>query len=93
MLANRAHARIRSRGERAIATLKNWKILAKLRCCPRRATPIAQAILVLHHIEANRCTGGKAVIGRQRQVPSDQWPRCRSRKAVWSAIACSSAGL
>src|SRR3954451_1810473 len=35
---NRAHARIRARGERANATLKTWKILTKLRCCPRRAT-------------------------------------------------------
>ena len=49
---NRAHATIRARGERAIATLKTWKILNKLRCCPRRATPIVQAILVLHHVEA-----------------------------------------
>lgn len=48
---NRAHARVRARGERANATLKTWKILVKLRCCPRRATAIVQAILVLHHIE------------------------------------------
>ncbi|MFI6244511.1 IS5/IS1182 family transposase, partial [Micromonospora sp. NPDC050795] len=27
------------------------------RCCPRRATAIAQAILVLHHVEANRYAG------------------------------------
>ena len=54
---NRAHAKIRARGERAIATLKTWKILAKLRCCPRRATAIVQAILVLHHVEANRYPG------------------------------------
>jgi hypothetical protein len=54
---NRAHAKIRARGERAIATLKTWKILAKLRCCPRRATAIVQAILVLHHVEANRYAG------------------------------------
>jgi hypothetical protein len=45
---NRSHARIRAIGERAIATRKGWKILAKLRCCPRRATAIVQAILVLH---------------------------------------------
>ncbi|MDW5324786.1 transposase family protein [Plantactinospora sp. KLBMP9567] len=51
---NRAHAKIRARGERAIATLKTWKILIKLRCCPHRATAIVQAILVLHHVEANR---------------------------------------
>ncbi|SIM50720.1 IS5/IS1182 family transposase [Micromonospora cremea] len=54
---NRAHAKLRARGERAIATLKTWKILAKLRCCPRRATAIVQAILVLHHVEANRYAG------------------------------------
>jgi hypothetical protein len=54
---NRAHARIRARGERAIATLKTWKLLAKLRCCPRRATAIVQAIVVLHHVEANHYAG------------------------------------
>jgi hypothetical protein len=51
---NRAHARIRARGERAVATLKGWKILTKLRCCPRRATAIVAAILVLHHVETSR---------------------------------------
>lgn len=50
---NRAHAKIRACGERAVATLKTWKILVKLRSCPRRATPIMQAILALHHVEAN----------------------------------------
>jgi hypothetical protein len=54
---DRAYAQIRARGERAIATLKTWKILVKLRCCPRRATAIVQAILVLHHVEANRYAG------------------------------------
>ncbi|MDH6472813.1 hypothetical protein M2303_006396, partial [Micromonospora sp. H404/HB375] len=39
------------------ATLKTWKILTKLRCCPRRATAIVQAILVLHRAETNRYTG------------------------------------
>ncbi len=48
---NKAHTGIRARGERAIATLRTWKVLAKLRCCPRRATAIVQAILVLHQIE------------------------------------------
>ena len=49
---NRSHARIRVIGERAIATLKGWKILTKLRCCPRRATTIVQAIIVHHRVEA-----------------------------------------
>ncbi|MFI6333299.1 IS5/IS1182 family transposase, partial [Micromonospora chersina] len=44
-------------GERAIATPKTWKILAKLRCCPRRATTIVQAILLLHHVETDRHPG------------------------------------
>ena len=48
---NHTHARIRARGERANTTLKTWKVLAKLRCCPRHATAIVQAILVLHHVE------------------------------------------
>ncbi|GAB1644426.1 hypothetical protein KRMM14A1259_48490 [Krasilnikovia sp. MM14-A1259] len=56
-VVNRAHAKIRARGEPAIATLKTWKILAKLRCCPRRASAIVQAILVLHCIESGRYAG------------------------------------
>lgn len=48
---NQAHARIRGVGERAVATLKGWKILTKLRCCPRQATTIIAAILVLHQVE------------------------------------------
>ena len=54
---NRDHARIRARGERANATLKIWKVLVKLRSCPRRATAIVQAILVLNHVETNRYPG------------------------------------
>lgn len=54
---NRDHARVRGKGERAIAVLKTWKILAKLRCCPQRGTAIIQAILVLQAVEANRHPG------------------------------------
>ncbi|TDC40767.1 transposase family protein [Micromonospora sp. KC213] len=54
---NRAHAKTRAPGERAVSTLKTCKILTKLRCCPRRATTIVQAVLVLHHIETNRYAG------------------------------------
>jgi hypothetical protein len=49
--ANRNHAHNRAPGERAVATLKTWKILTKLRCCPRRATPIIAAITVLQAID------------------------------------------
>ncbi|WP_031168029.1 IS5/IS1182 family transposase [Streptosporangium roseum] len=54
---NRAHARIRAIGERAVATLKSWKVLTKLRCCPRRATSLVQAILVLQLVEEGRYSG------------------------------------
>ncbi|GAA4519184.1 hypothetical protein GCM10023096_39800 [Nonomuraea ferruginea] len=54
---NRAHARIRACGERAVATLKTWKVLTRLRCCPHRATTIVQAILVLQLIEEGRYSG------------------------------------
>jgi hypothetical protein len=44
---NAAHARQRGPGERANAQLKSWRILRKIRCCPRRATPLVKAVLVL----------------------------------------------
>jgi len=50
--ANRAHARLRSPGERANAQLKTWRILRKLRCCPWRAGQLAKAIHVLQICEA-----------------------------------------
>lgn len=50
-IVNRNHARNRAPGERAVATLKTWKVLTKLRCCPRRATPIIAAIRVLQAID------------------------------------------
>jgi hypothetical protein len=45
--ANRAHAQLRSPGERANTQLKAWRILRKLRCCPWRAGQLAKAIHVL----------------------------------------------
>ncbi|AGZ45508.1 IS5/IS1182 family transposase [Actinoplanes friuliensis] len=48
---NRDHAAIRANGERANATLKQWKILTQIRCSPGRTTPIVQAIQVLHSVE------------------------------------------
>ena len=45
--ANRAHAQLRSPGERANAQLKIWHILRKLRCCPWKAGHLAKAIHVL----------------------------------------------
>jgi hypothetical protein len=45
--ANRAHAQLRSPGERAHAQLKTWHILRKLRCCPWKTGQLAKAIHVL----------------------------------------------
>ena len=50
--ANKAHAKLRSPGERANAQLKTWRILRKLRCCPWRAGQLAKAIHVLQICEA-----------------------------------------
>jgi hypothetical protein len=44
--ANRAHAQLRSPGERAGAPLKTWRLLRKLRCRPGQAGPVAKAIHV-----------------------------------------------
>jgi hypothetical protein len=44
-----------SRRQRAVnKTHATWKILTKLRSCPRRATTIVQAILALHGVESSR---------------------------------------
>lgn len=45
---NCAHARIRAVGERGAATLKNWRVLRRIRCCPHRGTALVAAILTLH---------------------------------------------
>lgn len=54
---DKAHARIRCRGERADATLKTWKIVSKLRCGPSRTTAVVQAVLVVHRVEDPTCQG------------------------------------
>lgn len=51
---NANHARNRAPGERAVATLKTWKVLTRLRCCPHRATAIVNAIRVLQTVEDQR---------------------------------------
>ena len=56
---NRAHAKIRAKGERAIAVLKTWKMLVKVRCDPGYTTTILQAITVLQQVEDRRSCGWK----------------------------------
>ncbi|MGI5443410.1 IS5 family transposase [Streptomyces shenzhenensis] len=45
---NRSHAKIRALVEQAIATLKSWRLLRKLRCSTNRITKLVQAVLTLH---------------------------------------------
>ncbi|MGW1659277.1 transposase family protein [Streptomyces atratus] len=44
---NRDHAKIRSLDERAMATLKCWRLLRKLRCSTPRITAVIRAIVAL----------------------------------------------
>ncbi|MEU9406706.1 transposase family protein [Streptomyces sp. NPDC048281] len=45
---NRSHAKIRALGEQAMATLKTWRLLRKIRCSTTRITALVQAVLTLH---------------------------------------------
>jgi hypothetical protein len=45
---NRAHAQIRAVGEQAVATIKTWRILRRLRCSPTRISTLVAAVLTLH---------------------------------------------
>ncbi len=45
---NRSHAKIRALVEQAVATLKSWRLLRKLRCSTTRITALVQAVLTLH---------------------------------------------
>jgi hypothetical protein len=45
---NVSHARIRALGEQAMAALKTWRLLRKLRCSTSRITGLVQAVLTLH---------------------------------------------
>ncbi len=44
---HRDHAKIRSLGERAMAILRGWRILRKLRCSTTRITAIVRAVVAL----------------------------------------------
>lgn len=44
---NRMVNSLRGPGERGFATLAAWRILSKVRCCPQRVGPMAQAVLTL----------------------------------------------
>ncbi|KIF67101.1 transposase [Streptomyces sp. AcH 505] len=50
---NRSQAKIRALVEPAIATLKTWRLLRKLRCSTTRITSLVQAVLTLHLTSSN----------------------------------------
>ncbi|GAA2487905.1 hypothetical protein GCM10010406_25080 [Streptomyces thermolineatus] len=52
--ANRSHAKIRALVEQAVATLKSWRLLRKLRCATTRITCLVQAVLTLHLASSDR---------------------------------------
>jgi hypothetical protein len=67
--ANRAHARLPGPGERAHAQLKTWRVLRKLRCCPRRTGRVVKAIHVLQNYEATaRLKGLTSFLVRARHI-------------------------
>ncbi|EFE72141.1 conserved hypothetical protein [Streptomyces viridosporus ATCC 14672] len=45
---NRSHAKIRALVEQAVAALKSWRLLRRLRCSTTRITSLVQAVLCLH---------------------------------------------
>lgn len=49
---NTAHAKIRCVGEQAMAILKGWRLLRKVRCSTNRITDVVKAVFVLHHTSA-----------------------------------------
>ncbi|MEU2183638.1 transposase family protein [Streptomyces thermolilacinus] len=51
-VVNRSHAKIRALVEQAVATLKSWQLLRKLRCSTTRITSLVQAVLTLHLISS-----------------------------------------
>ncbi|MEV0695039.1 transposase family protein [Streptomyces sp. NPDC050388] len=46
--ANRSHVKIRALVEQAVAALKSWRLLRKLRCSTARITSLVQAVFTLH---------------------------------------------
>lgn len=47
-----SHAKIRCLGEQAMATLKGWRLVRRLRCSTNRITDIVKAALVQPHASA-----------------------------------------
>ncbi|MFC7895484.1 transposase family protein [Streptomyces sp. NPDC057381] len=51
---NRSHAKIRALVEQAVAALKPWRLLRKIRCSTTRITSLARAVLTLYLASSGR---------------------------------------
>lgn len=51
---NRSHAKIRALVEQAVAALKSWRLLRKIRCSTTRVTSLVQAVLTLYLASSGR---------------------------------------
>jgi hypothetical protein len=90
---NTTHAKIRCLGERAMATLKGWRLLRKLCCSTNRIADVVKAVLVLHHPSAHELVEQLAFEGEPVAVPRLGFRRGRrprqDRQPTW-ASACLS---
>jgi hypothetical protein len=64
---NTSHARLRAPGERGPATLKTWRLLHHLRCCPQRGNALVAAVLALE--TATRTRGWKGSLSASPDPP------------------------
>jgi hypothetical protein len=66
---NSTRAKIRCVGEHAMATLKAWRLLRKIRCSTDRITAMVQAVLALHRTATcNRPNNGARYNPRRRMT-------------------------
>lgn len=67
---NCSHAKIRCVGEQAMAILKGWRLLRRLRCSMNRITDIVKAVVVLMGQQPDRTQG---VTGRHGLEGDGHW--------------------
>ncbi|MER5689805.1 transposase family protein [Streptomyces sp. NPDC002205] len=72
---NQLIAAVRAPVEHALAYLKNWRVLTKLRFDPRWATALVRALMVLTHREVARRPMIMAADFRPRPARASRYPR------------------
>lgn len=66
---NRSHAKIRALGEQAMATIKSWRLLRKLRCSTNRITDIVKAGLPCSSLPQHEAGTAQQSCGKGRPQP------------------------